>query len=234
MTMQMVSHARRRAVLIVFVGALAVVPASGQDLPPATGGAPASGEDQPIGRFVVDARGAFPKFTQNATIASGIGVTAANLPTRALGLVAGAHWYPARLGAVTFGIGAEVLLSRASRTLKPATEDADPGPTVTSRFSALSPQVSFNFGKRDGYSYISGGIGRSTFTAEREEAPLPDPESRSKTINYGGGGRWFVNTHVAVSIDLRFYAVNPQTATSTRPGLPRMRLMVFSVGAGFR
>ena len=227
------------AVLIVFLGALAVGPASGQDRPPAAGGAPASGQEpapgeQPIGRFVVDARVALPKFAQDPTIASGIGVTAANLPTRALGLVAGAHWYPARLGPVTLGIGAEVLLSRASRTLKPATKDSNPGPTVKSRFSALSPQVSFNFGKRDGYSYISGGIGRSSFTAEREEAPLADPKPRSKTINYGGGARWFTNRHVAVSIDLRFYAVNPVTATSTRPGLPRMRLMVFSVGAGLR
>ncbi len=225
--------------LIVCVTALSVVPASPQDRPSPTPGASASGQDlplaePPIGRFVVDARAAFPGFPQDAAIAAGLGVTAANLPTRALGMVAGAHWYPARLGPVTFGVGAEVLLSRASRTLEPATKGADGGPTVKSRFSALSPQVSFNFGKREGYSYISGGIGRSTFEAEREDAARADPGRRSKTINYGGGARWFINRHVAVSLDLRFYAVSPQEATSMRPGLPRLRLMVFSVGAGLR
>lgn len=226
-------------VLTILAGGLTVVQAAGQDRPPATGIAPAPAQEAPpehvpIGRFVVDARLAMPNFPQAPTIASGIGVAAENLPGRALGLVGGAHWYPARLGPVTIGIGAEMLLSQASRTLDAATAGAGPGPTVKSRFSALSPQLSFNFGKRDGYSYVSGGIGRSTFEAEREDAPLTDPETRSKTINYGGGARWFVNRHVAVSLDLRFYAVNPQTTTATRPGLPRLRLMVFSAGVGLR
>ena len=37
------------------------------------------------------------------------------------------------------------------------------GPTVNARFSALSPQVSLNFGTRDGWSYLSGGIGWARF-----------------------------------------------------------------------
>ena len=90
---------------------------------------------------------------------------------------------------------------------------------MNSRFAAISPQVSFNFGARDGWSYISGGIGWSTFTAERQDEPLPDPESRIKTINYGGGARWFAKKHLAVSMDLRFYAVNPQLPTSLTPRL---------------
>ena len=35
-------------------------------------------------------------------------------------------------------------------------------------------------------------------------------------------------------MDLRFYAVNPQLATATRPAFPRMTLMAFSVGAALR
>ena len=31
----------------------------------------------------------------------------------------------------------------------------------------LAPQVSFNFGGRDGWSYLSGGIGLATLTAEK-------------------------------------------------------------------
>jgi hypothetical protein len=199
--------------------------AGAQDLPD---------EPRPIGRFVVDARGAFPKFKQDATTAAGISVKPANLPTRALGLVVGAHWYPARLGIVTFGVGGEMLAAKRGRTLNTGTKAAPLNVSVNSRFSSLSPQVSFNFGSRNGWSYVSGGIGSSTFTAERKDAPLPDPESRSKTINYGGGARWFSKKHVAMSMDLRFYAVNPEEATAARPARSRMTIMTFGVGVALR
>jgi hypothetical protein len=217
----------RVIVLTGLAGAFAGTPrtASAQDIPP---------EERPIGRYVVDARVDFPKFKQDAAIATAIGATVLNLPTRAFGLVVGAHWYPVRLGIVTFGLGGEIASARRGRTMNTGTTAAPLDVTVNSRFAAISPQVSFNFGARDGWSYISGGIGRSTFTAERNDHPLPDPESGSKTINYGGGARWFAKKHVAVSMDLRFYAVNPQLPTATRPGFPRMTLMAFSVGAAIR
>jgi hypothetical protein len=199
--------------------------AAAQDIPP---------EKLPIGRFAVDARVAFPKFKDDPAIAAGIGVTVPNLPGRAFGLVFGAHWYPVRLGVLTFGIGGEMMTARRGRTIDTGTEEEPATTSVNSRFSALSPQLSFNFGARDGWSYISGGLGWSTFTAERTDAPLPDPESRSKTINYGGGARWFAKKRLALSVDLRFYAINPQEPTAARPGLPRMTLMAFNVGAAFR
>lgn len=190
---------------------------------------------EPIGRFVLDARGAMPRFTQDPVVAEAAGVTPPNLPTRGLGIVAGAHLYPLRLGVVTLGVGGELLASRGSRTLAPDTEDGPEGPTVRTRFSAISPQVSFNFGHRNGWSYISGGMGWSSFTAEREDAAVPDGDGpRRKTINYGGGARWFAKARVAVSLDLRFYAVSPQTATAARPAMPRMTLMVFSAGVSLR
>ena len=196
--------------------------------------APADPGTLPIPRFAVDARGVIPRFKQDAAIATGIGVSSANLPTRGLGVVVGAHWYPMHLGIVTFGVGGELLLTRASRTLAPATEGAEAGPTVKTSFSSLSPQVSFNFGKQNGWSYISGGIGRSTYTSEREDAPLPDPSGGSKTINYGGGARWFAKKHLALSVDLRFYAINPTEASGGRPALPRMKLTMLSAGASFK
>jgi hypothetical protein len=201
--------------------------AGAQDAPPPPG-------TQPIGRFAVDVRVAFPKFKQDLTTASRLGVTAENLPARAFGLVFGAHVYPTRIGRMTLGLGGELLVSGRSRTVKPTTEGGDEGPTVNTRFSALSPQVSFNFGKRDGWSYVSGGIGWSTFTVEREDDPLPAPESRTKTINYGGGARWFATRHLAFAVDVRFYAVNPQVATATRPAFPRMTLLVLNAGVGFK
>lgn len=199
--------------------------AGAQDLPDDT---------RPIGRFAADARGAFPKFKQDAVTANGLGVKPGNLPTRALGLVVGAHWYPMRLGIVTFGIGGEMIVARRGRTLDTGTAAAPAKVTVNSRFSSMAPQVSFNFGTRDGYSYISGGIGSSAFTAERKDAPLPDPGSRSKTINYGGGARWFAKKHVAMSMDLRFYAVNPEEASATRQARSRMTLMTLSFGVALR
>jgi hypothetical protein len=205
--------------------ALLPISAAAQDVP---------AEKLPIGRYVVDARMTFPKFKQDAAIADAIGVGVLNLPTRGFGLVAGAQWYPARIGFMTLGVGGEWVRARRSKTLNTGTEQLPVNVTTNTRFSTLAPQISFNFGSRDGYSYISGGIGRANYTAERADHPLPDPESGSKTINYGGGARWFAKKHVAVAFDVRFYAINPQLATATRPGYPRLTLLAMSAGIALR
>jgi hypothetical protein len=205
---------------------IAAVPAASQPLP-----------QEPIGRFAADARGVFVPLPHDAAIAAGARVPAADLPTRGLGVVAGAHVYPFRLGPVTLGLGAEMLLARGSKVKKlvsAGADDAVDGPTANARFSALSPQLSLNFGSRDGWSYLSGGMGWSAFTAEPEDAPIPDPDARARTINYGGGARWFATTHLAVSLDLRFYAISPQAATAARPAYPRMRIVVLSGGVAFK
>ena len=194
-------------------------------------------EPRPIPIFAADARQAMPRFKEDHAIATGLGVTAEDLPTLGLGVVAGAHLYPLRAKAITFGIGAEYLISRARQTRQPTTEGQAEGPTVRTEFSGLSPQVSLNFGHRDGWSYISAGLGWMSLTTEIEATgtAAPDDSSpRSKTINYGGGARWFATKHIAVSLDLRFYAVSPRTATATDRGYPRMTVMVFTGGLGFR
>jgi hypothetical protein len=66
------------------------------------------------------------------------------------------------------------------------------------------------------------------------DTPLPPQESRTRTFNYGGGARWFSKKHVALSLDLRFYAINAQLQTTARPAVSRMTLVVFSVGAAFK
>ncbi len=225
----------RMPIRVLTVALLAVVFLSAGEARAGAQAGPVSDPDTlPIPRFAADARGVLPRFKQNPVIADGIGVTAANLPTHGLGLVVGAHWYPLRMGAVTLGVGGEWLLARAGRTLQSAAGTADPGPNVDARLSEISPQISFNFGKQNGWSYISGGIGRSTYTTERADAPLPDQQSGSKTINYGGGARWFAKRHVAVSVDLRFYAINPQEPSTSRPAVPRMTLVMISAGVSFK
>jgi hypothetical protein len=133
------------ALAVVLVGSPRVVAA--QDVPP---------ENLPIGRYVADARINFPKLKQDLAIATAIGVTELNLPARAFGFVVGAHWDPARLGIVTFGIGGEIVTARRGHTLDTGTETTPVNVTVNSRFSAISPQISFNVGSRDGWSYICG------------------------------------------------------------------------------
>ena len=156
-----------------------------------------------------------------------------NLPTRGLGIVIGAHWYPLRGSRMALGIGGEFFSAKDTRTLEPTTEDGEEGPTVETAMSALTPQVSLNFGKKDGWSYISGGIGTATFTAQNLDALIGEGP-RVSSINYGGGARWFTNKHLAVSVDLRFYSVSAQPATGTRPALPKTKTMVISGGIGLR
>ena len=130
-------------------------------------------ETLPIGRYVLDLRGAMPRLKADPLVATAINVTPANLPTRGRGYVAGGQWYALRTGKVTIGIGGEVLVSQARRTLPAAVEGGEEGPTAIRDLIVVTPQVSLNFGKRQGWSYLSGGVGSSIFTAERQAEPPP-------------------------------------------------------------
>jgi hypothetical protein len=188
---------------------------------------------EPPGPFAADVRVAIPRFKADGTIAAGLGVSTDNLPTRGLGLAGGVNVYPLRRK-VTLGLGVEVLMSRGSKTLEPTEEGGPSGPTVDTRFSVLSPQLSLNFGSSRGWSYISGGLGWGRFTAEREDLPAGDAPGRPRVLNYGGGARWFAKDHLAFTLDLRFYTIDAQEPTIDRPAYPKMRMMVFSAGVGFK
>jgi hypothetical protein len=213
----------RRTIVLRCAFLLFLVPASASAQP-----------RQPIGRFAADVRGIFARHKAEPSVATDLGVVPANMPTRSFGLSGDVHFYPWRLKKITFGVGGELVIARGSRTVEPTTATAPQGPAVRRHFSELSPQISFNFGHRNGWSYISGGIGRSKLYVERDDAPVSDPPNR-KTINYGAGARWFTNHHVAFSIDLRWYAVSPQLATPNGGvAQPRTTLMVLSAGIGLR
>jgi hypothetical protein len=213
---------RRHARAVFFVALLA-------SAAPARAQAPR----EPPGPFAADVRVALPRYKDDSSLASALGVTADNLPGRGLGLAGGANWYPLRRK-VTLGIGVEWLVSRGSKTLEPEEEDGPAGPTVNTRFSVFSPQASMNFGSNRGWSYLSGGLGWGGFTSERDDDPVGDADGRPRVINYGGGARWFAKEHLAFALDLRFYTVNAQEATSDRPPYPKMRMMVFSAGVAFK
>lgn len=191
--------------------------------------------EEPIGRFVVDVRGVMARFPTLPTVAAGLGVDPSELPGRGFGLSVGTHVYPLRRGSIALGVGAELLLrARGSHTRPPATTTADPGPTVTTTMTAFSPQVSLNFGKRDGWSYLSGGLGPASLASELDSNPLPDAAARTSALSYGGGARWFAKKHVAFTFDIRFYRIRPQEASIGRPAVPGVRVMVLSAGLSLR
>lgn len=193
-----------------------------------------------LGPYVFDVRGIFARHKQQPSVATDLGVQPANIPTRSIGLLAGVHWYPLHAGQVAFGIGGQVALARGSRTLEPETASGStpaqttPTPTVLRHFRAIAPEVSLNFGHRNGWSYISGGLGRSQFFVERADQPVQNAPAR-KTIHYGAGARWFVNHHLAVSLDLRWYAVSEEPASATGGvAEPHTTFFVLSGGIGLR
>jgi hypothetical protein len=213
----------------VFAAAL-LLPAAGlaqDDEPPGR---------RPIGLFAADARVALPSFDQDPATAAQLGVIQQNLPGRGYGFVLGAHVYPLRMRRATLGVGGEIMRSRASHTLEPLEEGGPAGPTVRARLESVSPQVSLNFGAREGWSYISAGMGWTRRDVEREDLAATQPEAapRLRTLNYGGGARWFARPHLAFTFDLRFYGLPAQEATAARPALPASRRLVLSAGAAFK
>ncbi len=192
----------------------------------------AAQDPEPIGRYIIDLRGSTVSLGRNEELAAVRELRPDQLAPRGIALDIGGHVYLFRLKAVTFGLGASVLSAAASLT--PGGMDPDPaGPTVTSRFTAISPQISFNFGHRNGWSYLSGGLGTSRLNVYPEQPTTP-VQRRSGTLNYGGGARWFLTPNVALSLDLRFFAISPLEQLGEQPGSPRMTLMAANVGVSLR
>jgi hypothetical protein len=191
---------------------------------------------EPIQLFVVDARGAFGRHKAEPSVATELHVEPGNLPTRTLGFSGGVHLYPLHARSVTFGFGGNMVFTHASTTLDvvDATGATTQSPTVRRHFTTFSPEISLNFGHRNGWSYISGGMfGRSTLYLDRADDPATDTPYR-KTLNYGGGARWFTNNHIAFSVDFRWYSVDEQAATAGTVSQPRTTLLILSGGISLR
>lgn len=136
--------------------------------------------------FVVDVRGA----TSGIPTSIGLYPTVpegGQVPSRGFGYDAGAHAYLFNLGTVRIGLGVSVIGVRGTAT------DAD----ATMRI--LAPQLSFNFGTSDGWSYLSVGAGTARVDAEETGS--------SSAINAGGGARWFIKRHLGVGFDIRLHRI---------------------------
>jgi hypothetical protein len=182
----------------------------------------------PIGPFVLDVHATVPRFPgEDQQLAASRGLTIAQLPGSGLGVQIGAHLYLLHVKVITFGVGAEFAAGRsrqAATTVNPVgTEE---------RFTTFAPQLSFNFGNGHGWSYLSGGLGRSLWAIapEGQEGSPADTEPL-KTLNYGGGARWFAKPHLAFSLDVRIYVISPGTPFfAGTAGGPRTNLLI--IGAG--
>jgi hypothetical protein len=219
--------AAHRFALLVILVLCAAPPARAQDPPPK------------IGPFAVDFHATVPKYPTSPLLAASHDVVAAELPGHGLGVQVGAQVYFFRFRAVTFGIGGEYAASRARQT-PPESQSSDPSSGTTLRnteeiFKSAGAALSFNFGTGNGWSYISGGVGKSTWSIIPEgRDAFPSDLAQLKTINYGGGARWFAKKHVAFSFDVRFYAINPGPASVDFPGSPRTTLMVIGAGVSVK
>jgi len=175
--------------------------------------------DEPIGGFAIDLQASLARVPQDAASAAGLGLEPSALPSQALGGRLAATWYPFRLGPVTIGLGGAVALANTSRG------------GAEARFLSAAPQLSFNFGHRRGWSYVSGGISASRLTIA---AAGTSGGPRAQTIDYGGGARWFARDHLAFSFDLRFYAISPTFREAEFPARGRARMLVVSAGISLK
>jgi hypothetical protein len=217
---------RHPAVTLLGLAALAVLAlpdrALGQDPPPR------------IGPFVLDVRGTAPSFPEDAQLAQSRGLTVDELPGRGFGVDAGAHVYLFRWRAMTVGIGGQLTVARATSP-GIVTNGLVTARPVTAEFGALTPQLSFNFGSGDGWSYISGGIGQAVWSIVPDgQQRLPGDEERLRTINYGGGARWFVKRHLAFTFDVRVHALDPGAPFGALPGSPRTNLLIIGAGVSVK
>jgi hypothetical protein len=188
----------------------------------------------PIGRFVVDLRGFYSGLKQDPVTASQLAVPATDLPARGLGVTVGAHIYVFHRGHFAFGGGAEAVTARGRAQATDADTGKPVGLPIVQHLRGFSPQISLNFGHRSGWSYLSAGSGPLSFSTYQGTGAPTDPPPSQRTINMGGGARWFNVAHVAFCFDMRFYLTRPADQTAQYPGRQRTRLLVMSAGVAFK
>lgn len=123
------------------------------------------------------------------------------------------------------------MLIRSSATAPVAPDDPSPGQRLTLNLRTVAPQVSVNFGSRDGWSYLSAGLGIASVTTRTEE--VSDGRRGSgqlRSVNFGGGARWFITPRVAFGFDVRAHKL----AASGSGGTPAMTMMAVNAGLSLR
>lgn len=189
---------------------------------------------KPIAPFALDIRGFWSGLGQDPVTAEALSVAATDLPSRGLGVAAGLNVYPFRRGGFAIGIGGEAALARGRAQQLDVTTGEPVGLAITQRLQNLSGQVSLNFGHRNGWSYVSAGMGPLSFATYQGDTAPVDPPLRVMTPNFGAGARWFSNNHLAFCFDIRFYQTTPVEAANSYPPRERTRLLIMSAGISLK
>jgi len=193
--------------LLLAAGVLAGPPAHAQTAGPG-----------PPGPYAFDLRGATTGLPQARTFYPEF-PAGTRIPARGFGFDVGAHVYLFRLGVARVGVGANWIqvrgttqtlgttsTSTSSSTSSSTTATATTFPDVATTARIAAPQVSFNFGTHDGWSYLSVGYDTGAITSKGNGSPATSRESSGLTgYNAGGGARWFMSEHLAVGFDLRLH-----------------------------
>jgi hypothetical protein len=183
--------------------------------------------------FVFDARGVFAFLGTDPVTSTSLNVTVDDLAGHGLGLNGGVHVYPLRRPNWALGLGGEVLLAGATKQrFDPIDPTVELGPEVHRQIRSLSGQLSFNFGHRHGWSYLTAGIGPLRFDTHLPPS-VPDG-LKPMTQNFGFGARWFSTPHVALNVDMRFYLTQPANATLLVGGRERATVTVISAGISLK
>ena len=231
---------RLTAACVLWLGVLSGTPVAAQIVAPG-----------PPGPYVIDVRGAVSAIPQDVGFFPPV-PTGTIIPARGFGVDAGAHIYLMQFGPGRLGIGASAL--RVRGTASPAAQAAGStsatpppatSPDVNATLTILGPQLSFNFGSAEGWSYVSAGVGRARLTTETSAfgggasgtpmMPLQSVDSGTRSsTNVGGGARWFVTAHMAFSFDIRFHLVSASASEGEVVATPRTALAIASAGISLR
>jgi hypothetical protein len=195
---------------------------------------PAAAQTSRPGPWALDVRGVTSPVPDEATFYPTL--FEATIPTRGYGLDVGAHFYLFDLGPSRIGFGGDVLSIRsvASSTIIQTADDGSTSTAAGQRAKLsiwiVAPQASFNFGSRDGWSYLSLGAGIAGIRTQTEIVLPEERESgRLTALNIGGGARWFFKPHLAFGFDLRVHRIS----SGTTDGVGTPSVTALSVAAGF-
>jgi hypothetical protein len=187
---------------------------------------PAAGQTtSPPGPWVLDVRGVTSAVPTDASFYPTL--TSTVVPSRGFGADVGGHVYLFNVGPARVGLGGGVMFVRATTTAPASTQEgsATVGQRLSLTMRVIAPQISFNFGSRDGWSYLSAGLGIGSVNTEATDAsPGTEESGLRRSLNFGGGARWFIKPRVAFSIDLRAHQMAGGDVTP--------RVSVFAVSAG--
>ncbi len=179
----------------------------------------------PPGPYVIDLRGAMVWLPVATTFYPPL-PDGGIVPGRGFGVDVGVHVLGPRVGASRLGVGMNVLLARGQAGQ----------PVVSATVRTIAPQVSFNFGTHDGWSYLGAGYGLTsvaTGLAATTTAGLGASMFETgllPALNAGGGARWFTSPRLATGFDLRFHRIG----ASRELGTPATFRLALSVGISVR